>query len=115
MRYQCARAIAFIMPQAIEFFKNNNVPDIDNEAIRVEAKRFYNSKTWKLVRMGKIRENPLCEKCQSSENLQVHHIQDRRLNPDLQYEFTNLQTLCVKCHAGIRNANNYWPNWHKAT
>ena len=101
------------MPRTIQFHTNKNVPDINTEAIRVEAKRFYNSKTWKTVRQGKIRENPLCEKCGTDKNLQVHHIQDRRLNPDLQYTFENLQTLCVKCHTGIRNAKNYWPTGHK--
>jgi hypothetical protein len=45
--------------------------------------------------MYKSMKKSLCEKCQSTEKLCVHHIDHNRLNNNID----NLQTLCRRCHA----------------
>jgi len=39
-----------------------------------------------------------CQKCNSTENLEAHHIIDKIIMPDLAYEEWNGITLCKPCH-----------------
>ena len=62
----------------------------------------YKTSRWKQLRADYLKNHPVCEKCGSSSNLQVHHnypsgvdysSEDMFFNPD------SLQTLCTSCHA----------------
>lgn len=45
------------------------------------------------------RDNFTCQECGSKNRLQVHHIQSRKLRPDLIMDENNCITLCIVCHA----------------
>ena len=47
----------------------------------------------------KIKEIGKCEECGSEDNLQGHHIVPHAERPDLASEPSNIQILCVSCHA----------------
>jgi len=53
-----------------------------------------------------LAEHPLCEDCEAkgqiSAAVDVHHIRDRRDNPDLALDYDNLQALCKPCHNSKR-------------
>jgi 5-methylcytosine-specific restriction enzyme A len=58
------------------------------------------SKRWKVVRLeAKRRDGWACVECGAKGRLEVDHIKSVRDRPDLAYELTNLQTLCVRCHS----------------
>lgn len=55
---------------------------------------------WKVVRKQvKDRDRWNCVECGARGRLEVDHIKPVRHAPDLAYELTNLQTLCVSCHS----------------
>lgn len=57
--------------------------------------------TWTTVRRHKLRQQPVCEVCGVSSNLEVHHIV-RLLDFDTPEEannLDNLQVLCKSCHS----------------
>lgn len=65
-----------------------------------EAKRFYNSKTWKVVRLAKLAKDPFCQMYCADQNRQilastVHHIDGNIWNID----YDNLQSACSACHS----------------
>lgn len=60
----------------------------------------YRSPRWKAVRLQvKRRDGFKCVTCRAAGDLEVDHIQPLRSHPELAYELTNLQTLCVACHS----------------
>lgn len=60
----------------------------------------YRSPRWKAARLlAKRRDGFKCVSCRAVGDLEVDHIQPIRSHPDLAYELTNLQTLCVPCHS----------------
>ena len=67
-----------------------------------ERHKFYNSRRWKSLRKQYIQRNPLCADCEAigvytpAEN--VHHVVERLEAPELAYEWSNLQSLCIPCH-----------------
>lgn len=68
-----------------------------------EAKRFYNSKAWKVCRELVLqRDNYLCvhhlKRNQIVAADMVHHIKELREHPDLSLEPSNLVSLCFSCH-----------------
>lgn len=72
----------------------------------MEDNRFYASARWRKLRAYKLSLNPLCEKCQRAgrvtQALHVHHVEERKDRPDLAYELSNLESLCVPCHGTMR-------------
>jgi 5-methylcytosine-specific restriction endonuclease McrA len=56
------------------------------------------SRGWSKLRRQFVREHPFCAACGRKKRLQVHHIQDFSEYPELELEFTNLTTLCSRCH-----------------
>jgi 5-methylcytosine-specific restriction protein A len=76
-----------------EDLDRNNANDKDR---RSASKRGYD-RTWQKARLMYLRRNPLCAKCRTHLDLQVHHkvpISEggSRLDPK------NLETLCGTCH-----------------
>ena len=45
-----------------------------------------------------IQFNNKCNKCENTENLQIDHIEPVYANPELAYDYNNLQLLCKECH-----------------
>lgn len=70
---------------------------ISPERNRIEKTKEY--KTWRaeVLKKGK------CEKCGSTENLQVHHICNFEDNPELRTDPSNGACLCKKCHRMFHN------------
>jgi 5-methylcytosine-specific restriction endonuclease McrA len=56
---------------------------------------YLKSDHWKFLREEKLKQNPNCEKCQSTICIDVHHLQYRGL---YDVKISDLQTLCRKCH-----------------
>ncbi|WP_321340951.1 HNH endonuclease [Breoghania sp.] len=60
----------------------------------------YRSPRWKAVRhLAKRRDGFMCVTCGASGDLEVDHIKPVRTAPELAFELSNLQTLCVACHS----------------
>jgi 5-methylcytosine-specific restriction endonuclease McrA len=66
---------------------------------------FYNSTLWRKTRKAYIMQQPFCEECERNEILTdatgrkgvVDHIK-RIEDGGSKFDFSNLQTLCNKCH-----------------
>lgn len=63
---------------------------------------FYNTKTWKMLRDRRRRENPICQSCEEKGIIRqmnvVDHIKPIDEYPELSLEFNNTQSLCTRCH-----------------
>lgn len=58
------------------------------------------SARWKVLRLeAKRRDDFKCVKCGARGRLEVDHIKPVRDAPELAFELSNLQTLCVRCHS----------------
>ena len=65
--------------------------------------RPYQLKEWKILRNAALkRDNNECQDCKSagkfSHAKEVHHIEDKRVRPDLFLDLGNLLCLCKDCH-----------------
>ena len=73
--------------------------------------RIMNSRAWKELRTGYLRDHPLCVECQRQGVIRaarcIHHvipIESAKTDEDawtLATNRTNLQALCFECHANI--------------
>lgn len=73
----------------------------------------YNSKRWRDLRIEKLTNNPLCERCDENDVLtladQVHHKQPISTGVSLEekcklgYDYNNLMSVCDECHKEIHN------------
>lgn len=71
----------------------------------------YNTPRWLALRQSKLRDNPLCEACESEGRTKVadavHHIIPFDVTTDkyeldrLAYDYDNLMSICNECHAKI--------------
>ncbi len=66
-----------------------------------EAKRFYNSKEWKVIRHKiLVRDNYLCQRCLRNKQIVtadvVHHIKELEDHSELALVEDNLESLCHK-------------------
>jgi 5-methylcytosine-specific restriction protein A len=67
--------------------------------------RVYGSKRWKRLRFFALRRDGFqCVKCGARADLECDHIKPLRTHPELAYELSNLQSLCVPCHSEKTNA-----------
>jgi len=70
--------------------------------------KIYQNTAWIRLRHRKLRNNPLCEKCEENGKVvltqEVHHIIpfDFGINDDekkrLAFDYNNLMSLCIACH-----------------
>lgn len=70
-------------------------------AVRQKKKlsnKFLQSSRWKKLRAIYIATHPLCEVCNEVAE-QVHHIKSRKTHPELEFDYENLQALCISCHS----------------
>lgn len=80
-----------------------------------ERRRIYNSERWRKLRKLKFSNDPLCEMCLKAGRItpaeDIHHIRsfmdastiEERCR--LAYDYTNLMSLCKKCHQRVHNEN----------
>jgi len=75
------------------------LPQIESRAAhkRRNSSGFYNGAGWQKTRRAYKTRHPLCERCSGSGDL-VDHIVPIRSGGE-KYKFSNLQTLCARCHA----------------
>lgn len=62
----------------------------------------YNTLEWRQLRQRVLNECPYCEKCGTTENLQVHHDYDKNVDyssPEMFFDRSHLKVLCRSCHA----------------
>lgn len=65
----------------------------------------YRTPRWKAVRLlAKRRDGFRCIKCGAVGRLEVDHVKPLRTDPDLAFELSNLQTLCITCHSAKTKA-----------
>ena len=70
-----------------------------------------NSKRWKQLRAWKLQQNPLCELCQEEgfvrSAVDIHHktpVESAKTPREMEalcFNPSNLQALCISCHARI--------------
>ena len=72
-------------------------PDCTHHRYRT-TRWVYNSRQWRLLRDQVLSEEPFCRECRSPFADQVDHIVSIEERPDLAFERTNLQRLCLDCH-----------------
>ena len=69
---------------------------------KIDAQNIYQDKRWKKLRGQKLRQNPLCERCECENRVkladEVHHIVPLQENIDLAFDYNNLQSVCLLCH-----------------
>ena len=81
-------------------------------------KLVYNTTRWAKLRMVKLQNNPLCELCLEKDIVsateQIHHLVPFMQGTTivqikyLGFDYSNLQSLCEKCHQNIHsNKNNF--------
>lgn len=87
-----------------------------------QKKKFYDDVDWKRL-SAKIlqRDNNECQECkkegkltikQHKKKLDIHHIKELETNPELAYEESNLETVCVH-HHNILDNKQFNPNAKK--
>ena len=89
------------------FFKRRYTPinDIDLVAFRYRKHAYLNSIEWKQRRHSVlVRDQYTCQICNSTSNLQVHHMSYKNLFHE---PLDDLITLCDTCHANIHNTFGY--------
>lgn len=87
------------MPSKPRYFRARHVPK------PVKRNRaFYNSGTWKRLRLMRLAAYPLCAECGRAAT-DVHHVVDIVDDPSLAYEPSNLESLCHCCHSKKTRAN----------
>ena len=79
-----------------------------NTESKKEAQSIYNTTLWRNIREQKLKQNPLCEQCESTGKTvaatEVHHIvpfstaKNDFERHDLAYSIENLQAICRECH-----------------
>jgi 5-methylcytosine-specific restriction endonuclease McrA len=67
------------------------------------------SKRWPALRLqAKRRDGFACVKCGATGDLEVDHVKPVRDAPELSFEITNLQTLCIRCHSAKTRIEVGW-------
>lgn len=63
----------------------------------VEEQAFYKSERWRRLRAWKLRQNPICEICNTAAATIVDHIRPIKKGGDPML-VDNLQSVCAACH-----------------
>ena len=78
------------------------IPKRKQHERQIDNSKFYQSKRWRATRNFYIQANPLCEECKRSNKIKggqcVDHIKPISQGGHIT-DYSNLQTLCNKCHA----------------
>lgn len=89
--------------------------------------KFYKGSRWRKLRQQVLQEqNYECQECkrqgrvtladpEKHKSLDIDHIEELSVRPDLAYEITNLQILCIPCHNAKhgrwkKKKENKWTN-----
>ena len=76
----------------------------DDGVTDVAYRRYLQSWQWKVKRMKRLKMDGMaCVLCDSSDQLQVHHVTYDRLGFE---RLSDLRTLCRDCHEAISEAEN---------
>jgi 5-methylcytosine-specific restriction enzyme A len=65
---------------------------------RKQGDNFTSCSRWRKLRIVYLRQHPICNRCKEALATTVHHKKDRKTNPELSYEWGNLEALCKQCH-----------------
>jgi 5-methylcytosine-specific restriction endonuclease McrA len=71
---------------------------IDTKEIAISYTKYLKTIHWHNLRTEKLLLNPICEKCQSAINLNLHHLTYTRLGKE---KLSDLITLCQSCHTKL--------------
>jgi 5-methylcytosine-specific restriction protein A len=67
-----------------------------------QSKAFYNSTPWLKLRMSKLRQDPMCQRCRAMGTIvqatHVHHVRPITEDYDGRLDMDNLESLCPSCH-----------------
>jgi 5-methylcytosine-specific restriction endonuclease McrA len=66
---------------------------------------YLRSSAWRQRRAGVIAREKVCQLCQGSERLEVHHITYNRVGAE---EIDDLRLLCRRCHKDIESSGDKW-------
>lgn len=94
------------MPKRIAYHRPANAPPASSlyrkAASRMEDNRFYCSTRWRVLRRDFLIAHPLCADCERKGRTtlaqHVHHEKPRKLHPELAFDWSNLEALCLACH-----------------
>jgi 5-methylcytosine-specific restriction protein A len=85
--------------------------EFDRKRAGDEHRKLYGTARWKRLRMMKLQANPFCEIgiiCDPQPKTgiraratDVHHLQGIVEQPELAFEWSNLQSACHACHAHV--------------
>ena len=64
---------------------------------------------WRKTRSEFLKNQPLCQMCGITRELQVHHVYPWHLFIPLRFVHDNLVTLCQPCHFRF----GHWQDWHR--
>lgn len=100
------------MPTILKPRKTNK----SNSHYDAERRMIYNSRRWQRLRDIKFANDPLCEVCArkgiTTPAEDIHHIVSFMSTDDpqqrlwLAYDYSNLMSVCKKCHQNIHNGNS---------
>ena len=71
------------------------------------------SSNWPTIRKQHIKKHPFCIACNSTKNLEVHHVKPYQLYPELELDPSNLVTLCKTHHLVFGHLTDYH-SWNEA-
>jgi len=95
------------MPKRLTTFSQLLKPQREkiHRAVHEQDRKFLHSSAWQKLRALKLSINPVCEAClktgRATVATDVHHLKERRTNPELALTLENLQSLCHACHSRI--------------
>lgn len=81
--------------------------------IAIEAMAISDGYRWRLLGTEYCKEHPYCEVCGTSKDIQIHHKKPVYLYPELEFEKSNLITLCKSkywgfhCHLVVGHGGNF--------
>ena len=74
---------------------------------------FSRSSQWSNTRKEHLKNQPECQACGRTKDVEVHHIEPFHMNPSRELDPTNLITLCAKsCHLTFGHLMDY-KSWNK--
>lgn len=100
----------------------NKLPKKPRNTVRQKEKhKLYASKEWQALRLLKLQEHPICERCGKELATCVHHIipfmqfstpEERKLHA-IYIDLSDLMSLCDKCHEEIHKELKEQRKMHK--